>query len=542
MWSLRIFLLHRCFSGLETVHYLFSVIKYTDTTKNFMDFGKRVFVMTKKIVIIGGGIAGLAAGCYAQINGYQSEIYEMHNLPGGLCTAWQRKGYKFDGCIHWLVGSKPETDMHRVWRTIGALAHQPIHHHDEFIRVTGPDGRTVIQYTDLDRLEQHLLDVSPIDEEVIRELIAAAQTLTSLEMPVGKPRELQGPLDGIKMMWEMRPYLKIIMKYSKISVGDFAARFKDPLLREMFTAVIVPQYNMVALLATMGSLAARDAGWPQGGSLDLAKASEKRYLELGGHIHYNSTVTKIRVESNRAVGIELGDGKRIQADAVISAADGYTTLYKMLGASYVPEKIAKYYRGEYPTLTSVLVYMGVNHDFSQRPHNAVFPLAETLDVGGQIQKHIGFKNYSFDPSMSPPGKSVVAAVFNTNFDYWKELANNPEKYKAEKERIAAKVVTEFEKHFPEAAGCVEVTDVATPMTLTRYTGVWQGAYMSWISTPHSGTIMIPHRLPGLRNFYMAGQWTFGSAGLPGSAVTGRNVIQIISTEDKKQFIEEEVHS
>ena len=42
------------------------------------------------IIIIGAGIAGLAAGCYAQMNGYQTCIFEMHTLPGGLCTAWTR--------------------------------------------------------------------------------------------------------------------------------------------------------------------------------------------------------------------------------------------------------------------------------------------------------------------------------------------------------------------------------------------------------------------------------------------------------------------
>jgi len=35
-------------------------------------------------------MAGLAAGCYGQMNGYETEIYELHNLPGGVCTAWER--------------------------------------------------------------------------------------------------------------------------------------------------------------------------------------------------------------------------------------------------------------------------------------------------------------------------------------------------------------------------------------------------------------------------------------------------------------------
>ncbi|MDX1613178.1 MAG: NAD(P)-binding protein [Candidatus Promineifilaceae bacterium] len=41
----------------------------------------------KSIIIIGAGIAGLAAGCYGQMNGFETQIFEMRDLPGGLCTA-----------------------------------------------------------------------------------------------------------------------------------------------------------------------------------------------------------------------------------------------------------------------------------------------------------------------------------------------------------------------------------------------------------------------------------------------------------------------
>jgi len=43
------------------------------------------------------------------MNGYKTRIFEMHDKPGGLCTAWTRKGYTFDGCIHWLTGSRAGT-------------------------------------------------------------------------------------------------------------------------------------------------------------------------------------------------------------------------------------------------------------------------------------------------------------------------------------------------------------------------------------------------------------------------------------------------
>lgn len=132
----------------------------------------------------------------------------------------------------------------------------------------------------------------------------------------------------------------------------------------------------------------------------------------------------------------------------------------------------------------------------------------------------------------------MGSVFHTEADYWEDLYQDQEKYKAEKDRIAQLVIEEFEKHFRQAAGKVEVVDVSTPVTFTRYTGVWKGAYMSWISTAESGMIRLPKQLHGLEDFYMAGLWTMGSAGLPGSAITGREVIQIICSKDEKQFIGE----
>ncbi len=49
--------------------------------------------MNKSIIIIGAGMGGLSAGCYGQMNGYNTQIFEMHTLPGGQCAFWKRKGY-----------------------------------------------------------------------------------------------------------------------------------------------------------------------------------------------------------------------------------------------------------------------------------------------------------------------------------------------------------------------------------------------------------------------------------------------------------------
>jgi 2-polyprenyl-6-methoxyphenol hydroxylase-like FAD-dependent oxidoreductase len=43
--------------------------------------------MEKSMLIIGAGIAGLSAGCYGQMNGYKTQLFEMHDKPGGGAPA-----------------------------------------------------------------------------------------------------------------------------------------------------------------------------------------------------------------------------------------------------------------------------------------------------------------------------------------------------------------------------------------------------------------------------------------------------------------------
>ena len=110
----------------------------------------------KKINIIGAGISGLCAGCYLQMNGFHSEIFELHNIPGGLCTAWQRKGYMFDFCIHWLMGSSPDDAFYSLWNELIDMEKQSFVYHDIFFQIEDRDGRTLRIFTDIDRLEQEM--------------------------------------------------------------------------------------------------------------------------------------------------------------------------------------------------------------------------------------------------------------------------------------------------------------------------------------------------------------------------------------------------
>jgi len=490
----------------------------------------------KSIIIIGAGIAGLSAGCYGQMNGYRTQIFEMHYNPGGLCTSWKRKGYTIDGCIHWLVGSSPANSFYRIWEELGAVQGRRMVDHEEFMRVEGTDGKTFIIYTDVDRLEQHMKELAPADKDVIEEFIEGIRACSRSDLPIEKAPELYGPIDRLKLLSKMSPFLRVMRKWERIPIQDFAQRFSDPFLRQVFPLTFdSPDFPMMGVLMTLAWMHNKSAGYPIGGSLEFSRAIEQRYLNLGGQIHYRSPVNKILVEDGQAVGVRLVDGAEHRGDIVISAADGHSTIFDMLEGKHINDEIRGYYDRLpiFPPL--VHVALGVARSFEGLPHTIIYPLGEPVTIAGKEHKSIGVQIQNFDPTLAPPGKRVVKLMLTSDYDYWKELSQDSARYQAEKEKIADQVIAMLEQRFPGLGNQAEMRDVATPMTWERYTGNWRASFEGWLITTTTIRMRMSKTLPGLKDFYMAGQWVEPGGGLPPAAMSGRNVIQIICHQDKKPF-------
>ncbi len=496
--------------------------------------------MAKSIIIIGAGIAGLAAGCYGQMNGYQTQIFEMHDQPGGVCTAWKRKDYTIDACLHWLVGSNKKSNFYPIWEELGAVQNRQFVNFDEFKRVEDKDGKAFIIYADLDRLEKHMIELAPEDKAIIKSFIGGARNLTSFKLPVNKAPELYNPIDALKMVLTMSPCLGTFLKWHKVSTAELSGCFKNPFLHRAFHEAFAGDMDDFSVLAMQMSLAwqhMKQAGYPIGGSLEFAKSIEKRYLRLGGQIHYRNPIKKILVENGKTVGIQLADGTEYHSDIVISTADGHSTIFDMLDGKFINDKIRGYYDNLplFPPL--VYIGLGVNRDFSGVPHEISYILDKPMSIGNHLHKSIGVNIFNYDPTLAKLGKTVLVGMFNSDYDYWKNLKQeNPKQYDEEKEKIADQLVAFLDTRFPGLAKQVEMRDVATPLTWERYSGNWRGSYEGWLITVKTFMMRISKELPGLGNFYMAGQWVEPGGGVPAVAMSSRNVMQIICKRDKKKFV------
>jgi phytoene dehydrogenase-like protein len=183
------------------------------------------------------------------------------------------------------------------------------------------------------------------------------------------------------------------------------------------------------------------------------------------------------------------------------------------------------------------ISFGVAREFKEEPWLTMVRLEEPFAVGPQPIGEIILRLFNYSDRFAPPGKTVLQVSFETEWEHWRSLyEGDQEGYRAEKERVAAEVLQRLERHYPGISAQVEMTDIATPYTLWRYTRNYRGAYMGWLPTPELIMTAILRTLPGLEDFYMAGQWVMPGGGVPPCLYSGRHVVQMLCRRDGKPFI------
>ena len=494
--------------------------------------------MSRTVNIIGAGIAGLSAGSYLQMNGYRTRIFESHNIPGGLCTSWKRNGYVFDGCIDWLVGSGRSNGFYQMWNELIDMDQMQFVEHEESLRIEDANGGHITIFSDIDKLESEMLRVAPEDERVIRKFAKSVRRLSRFKFNMEKAPQTFNLFDKIKFVLSILPFLPDLKYWKDITASEYAARCSNRLLSLAFDSMFVSQLAAIAIIFKRVWMNQKSAGYPIGGSLKFARKIEQKYLELGGEINYGSMVTKINVEDDRAVGVKLSDGKVHDSEITISAADGHYTIYEMLEGKYSNKKIDSYYENAAIFPSYIQVSLGIARRFDNEPHIVMFPLKKPLVIDEtRTCDYIRPRIFNYDPTLAPEGKTVITVLILTeNYTYWKNLReNDSDKYNAQKDRIARGIIEALEDRFGNIADNVEEVDVSTPSTVIRYTNNWKGSFEGWILSPEIAFKQMDMELPGLENFYMAGQWVQPGGGLPSSLLSGRNVAQIICKKDKVKF-------
>ncbi|MBQ7879916.1 MAG: NAD(P)/FAD-dependent oxidoreductase [Clostridia bacterium] len=494
----------------------------------------------KKAIIVGGGVSGLTTAIYLQLNGYDTVVLEKNAVLGGACIGWERKGCYIDGCIHWLVGVKPNTSTHKLWTDVGALSPEvKIFQQDDFYTLDFGENKTFTVWSDLEKLQAELLAFAPEDEKQIKKFCKLVKRFQRIDAPVDKPVDLMNVIDLCKIAFTMLGDYYHISKTSKISCGAYAKKFKNPYIRKWLQEHMSADYNLMSFLYMLAHITAKNGGIPVGGSRALVDRIKDRYLSLGGEVRCNAEVEQVKIENGAAVGVTLKGGEELQADWVVSATPSEHTLKKLLGGRYLLKKIDDRLkdRATYPIYTYTTAVFKVDADMKSAPLSHKIYADEPIVLN---EKHYGvtYRNYSYDETLKVPnGCSVIQATVGGNDDmyfWWKAIKAKGE-YRAKKKEIAQELLARYVKRYPELKGKVEVIDVITPLTYQRYLNGRHGSFQGFVQTSKGKALMQKGEIKGLKGFIISGQWLLRSGGLPPAAITGRFAAQRICKKDKIRF-------
>ncbi len=491
----------------------------------------------KSIIIIGGGLAGLSAGVYARMNGYDVHIFEHAAIPGGVCTSWKTGGYMIDGCIHWLVGRKPGLSVYQAYKELGivdATRFLPVKTYINFM-----DERTGGRFeltSDEEAVRRRLVELAPEDSGTIQEFLHACMVMSELQVPTGSSPKTRSMIQKITGLWQKGKLLRYFLHYHE-SLRDYAQKIKNPWVRNIIMNLFLPDMTTMFSIMMLGYLFTDQLGMVEGGSLRFALPIEKRLKKLGGRITYNATVEKVLVSGNTAGGVRLAGGSEHRADIVISAADLHATLEDMLDGKYTNKRFESMFKSWEMFTPLMLVSFGVRGALKSHPPVNVLFLKEPLSVGNSAIDRLMVRDYSYDKVMNPGDKTVIQAEIETEYDYWIDLRTRSEEaYSREKDAVARRVLERIEAFYPGITAKVEVTDVATPYTFLRYTRNYRGAFEGWLMTGETIKHPVPKTIEGLKNFYLAGQWVEPGGGVPTAVASGRRIIKKICSDDKKEFV------
>jgi len=482
----------------------------------------------KKVIVIGAGISGLSAAIYLARSGFDVTICEQHNMAGGMCTSWKRKGYLFEGAVHWLTGSSPQIALNRLWKETGALNDKvPILMQERFSTIEWEE-KTISIYRDINKTAQCFLAISPNDKKVINELVKDVKRFSCIQMPImdikgvksEKPIRMKGG-EIIKML----PALPKLTKLMKISCKDYVKRFKHPGIQKAL-CFLPDGYNTVSLIATLSTLDSGDGGYPEGGSLAMIERMVKTFIELDGKLLLKTPVKKVKIDSTNdcTTGVILENGTALDADVVIVTQETIAAIERLFETPLQDQWLTELRNNIKPAVCT-FIGIGIRAELPE-PTIPTWKLDEPIKYAQREITDIGFNNYAKYKGYAPEGCSCLTTIFpGDTYDYWKK-AKDEGRYEDEKKVLAEQIKRAIYRKYPQADGNIDVIDIATPLTYERYTGAYHG---SWMSITGIGEKMkiYPGFIKNISGLYFAGHRLMPPGGLPVAINTGRTAAQMV---------------
>ncbi|SFC74563.1 phytoene desaturase [Flexibacter flexilis DSM 6793] len=350
---------------------------------------------TKKIAIIGAGVAGIAAAIRLRTKGHDVEVFEANDYLGGKLSLLEQDGYRFD------AGPSLFT-MPELVEELFALAGRNIDDYFHYQRLTEgcryfyEDGTRIVTPTSAQDFAQ----------EIAKQTGEPAANITSFLKRSANYYGLVGELFLYKSMHKTSTFLnwkaaKAIAQLPALGIFKTmheanATHFRNPKVVQLFDRFATyngsSPYQTPALLNMIPHLEHNKGAFlPKGGMYAITESLSRLAKDLGVKFHLKSRVEKILTQQGRTVGLKV-NGQELPFEAVVSNMDMVATYRKLLAHEPAPEKLLSQ-----PKSSSALIfYWGINKQFEQLGlHNILF----SRDYATEFDHIFKLKTIYADPTV-----------------------------------------------------------------------------------------------------------------------------------------------
>jgi prolycopene isomerase len=477
-------------------------------------------MQTYDVVVIGAGNAGLTAAATLTQKGMKVLLLERHNIPGGCATSFCRGRFEFEVSLHQLSGiGTPETPgpLRSTLDQLGVTADLEFVSMTDLYRVVVGDRIDITLKPDRAQVIAELARRFPHEKEGI---CGFFDLLYAFFLEVIHVFYLKDP--------ETRPEkYPLYFQYALKTAAEVMDRFiADPLLK----AVLSPYATYIGLPPSkmaFADLAAMFFSYIEflpahlkGGSQALSSALDHKIIQNGGTIRYGCGAEKILIKNQAVCGILTETGEEIPTRYVVSNASKYATYVELMDERHLPEVVLQELRQSSHSPSAFTLYMGLdcepaavgitessNFLLPEADMEAMFARMRLLDIDDRDGMMLSCYNL-IDSGFSPSGTCQVALVTLKYGEPW--LRVPPERYAAEKYRVADNMLRVAERRFPGIRDHIEEMEIATPLTHMRYLGTPAGSIYGFEKFIKDSELFVPNQ-PHIRGLHCAG----GSVGLCG---------------------------